>query len=299
MAERNIPWSKWTYVDRDTCGNPVYISEMGQSYDSRGDSSYYKMEQTSKSIVTDYDNTYSISPQQIELLRIPIFTTTANTYEYGKIMGVTDKTGFTTNIRYDTLGRIKKAWSDLQSESDPAAEYTYYTPAGGSRWKVYEKVKSGNGYMESYHIYDGLGRWIQTQTLDVDGGIIVTGTKYNQNGGKAYDYKPTKFMSAFGTYIDLEAQGVEKNQYFYDSLDRPIWVFGYDVDDWLQAWQTTGNYVDTQYYISDTSDSITASYTEVYDQNNPKSGGSYIDPNPYIAYQDSRGQLIKVKEPLK
>jgi RHS repeat-associated protein len=94
-----------------------------------------------------------------------------------------DANGKQTELAYDPLGRLVRAWGPGRSTTDtPDAEFEYVLRKDGPA-AVTTKTLLGNGtYATGYALFDGLLRPRQTQAQAPGGGRIVTDTFYDSHG---------------------------------------------------------------------------------------------------------------------
>ncbi|MGA8789009.1 MAG: RHS repeat-associated core domain-containing protein, partial [Paenarthrobacter sp.] len=115
-----------------------------------------------------------------------ISTTTLDSMR-GKPLTKTDANGKVTSYRYDPSGRVTGEWDPMRpaaTNTDPTVETSYSISKDNPSW-VKTRTKTGSGYVESFTVYDGLGRERQTQVDSPGGGTIATDTWYDSRGDKS------------------------------------------------------------------------------------------------------------------
>jgi YD repeat-containing protein len=139
---------------------------------------------------------------------------------------ITDINGWVSTTEYDRLGRTLSVTSP--GLNTPGVKYFYPPVLNGSvaapysvKMELWDEV--AGVYRPVWGIYDGMGRMLQTQTLDGERGeLLVTETELNAQGLASRQSLPYYYPSNNGgTRVTGTPQYTET---FYDSLGRPIQV---------------------------------------------------------------------------
>jgi RHS repeat-associated protein len=138
---------------------------------------------------------------------------------------VTDTNTKSTVVAYDALGRTSKVWlADRTSNLTPSVEFTYQIQASRAVAVGTTTLDDdGDRRATSWTLYDGLLRPRQTQDPGLEGGMILSDTKYDARGlvELAYaDYYSTSTTG--GRLFDPYEQSLVKTQtrHSYDGLGR-------------------------------------------------------------------------------
>jgi RHS repeat-associated protein len=116
-------------------------------------------------------------------------TTTAYDPRWGVATSSTDPNGEVTTSQYDGLGRLSRVWlTDHPYASNPnqpsiGYAYTLSTTAANA---VETSTLGAGTVVNSYDLYDGLGRQVQSQTAAEGTGATITDTAYNMAGETSY-----------------------------------------------------------------------------------------------------------------
>ncbi|GAA4706658.1 intein N-terminal splicing region/RHS repeat-associated core domain-containing protein [Promicromonospora umidemergens] len=140
---------------------------------------------------------------------------------------VTDTNTKSTVVAYDALGRTSKIWlADRTSNLTPSVEFTYQVQA--SRPVAVGTTTlddDGDRRATSWAVYDGLLRPRQTQDPGLEGGMILSDTKYDARGLVKLTYSGYYTTSATGGRLfDPYEQSLVETQtrHSYDGLGRAI-----------------------------------------------------------------------------
>ncbi|MGI5186856.1 RHS repeat-associated core domain-containing protein [Promicromonospora sp. CA-289599] len=138
---------------------------------------------------------------------------------------VTDTNTKSTVVAYDALGRTSKVWlADRTSNLTPSVEFTYQVQA--SRPVAVGTTTlddDGDRRATSWTLYDGLLRPRQTQDPGLEGGMILSDTKYDARGLVKLAYADYYTTSATGGRLfDPYKQSLVETQtrHSYDGLGR-------------------------------------------------------------------------------
>lgn len=206
---------------------------------------------------------------------------TTTTYDsiLGKPETITDINGVQTNIRYDTLGRVKKIWGPNESRNVPAVKADY-----GDEKPMWVKTeiltqKAGSKYIASYAFYNGLGQKIEEQTEWEDNNNNkrkISYTSFTSLGQSEYSILPIVDKGNLGAFVyDDRVKNPandKKTSSHYDNLGRVVKVKNPD-----------GTQVNTDYQ---------GLVTTMYDANDPQKTGH----NKKVTTADAFGQTVKIEE---
>lgn len=150
-------------------------------------------------------------------------STTVDTVR-GTALTEVDQNGNTTTYRYDAAGRVTGVWDPMRpvaTNANPTVATTYKIQQTAPSW-VQKTSISGNGMsLNSFEIYDGLGRLRQTQNLSPGGGTIATDTYYNSAGAKSKVNNNYYLSTAPGGTLMIPAVAVPSSTtYNYDGAGR-------------------------------------------------------------------------------
>ncbi len=188
---------------------------------------------------------------------------------FGAVMAVVDANGQKMFKHYDSLGRLLKTISPLDTFDLPTSEtiYTY----GTNFLKVISKSRVNAGAattIDSSTFVDGLGRVIQSKGTTATAGQYVVGEQKTYNSrGLVLSVFPSRFTSNdLNTMDPTPADTNPKVTNFYDALGRQI-----------KALNSDGTYSNVEY------DGLK---TTSYDPNGHKN----------VSYSDSFGRMITREE---
>ncbi|MFJ3781963.1 RHS repeat-associated core domain-containing protein [Streptomyces sp. NPDC090093] len=154
------------------------------------------------------------------------------TTEYDPVRSLTtatvDANGKRSEVEYDALGRLTKAWlanRPKASSPTPSLEYTYRMDEGKIAAVGAKKLANDGSQILSYILYDGWLRPRQSQSAGPDGGRLIDDTFYDERGLVERVFAPyyaTKAPEAtlFGVTArgDVDTQTVHQ----YDGLGRTV-----------------------------------------------------------------------------
>ncbi|MEU4384116.1 polymorphic toxin-type HINT domain-containing protein [Promicromonospora sp. NPDC023805] len=137
---------------------------------------------------------------------------------------VTDTNSKSTVVEYDALGRTSKVWlADRTSNLSPSVAFTYQVQASRPVAVGTTTLDDDGDPRTSWALYDGLLRPRQTQDPGLDGGKILSDTKYDARGLVKLTYADYYTTSATGGRLfDAYAKSVVETQTrnSYDGLGR-------------------------------------------------------------------------------
>ncbi|MFH0971237.1 MAG: DUF6443 domain-containing protein, partial [Candidatus Micrarchaeota archaeon] len=273
------------------CGNPIGVTMESYYkhpfYDLAPSEPFNKFLSLYKKTVESDFGPYGefIGPVSVTTYGPPDLTAEAAYYLPPLIQKVKNERGVETTYDYDDLGRLAQliAWPD--SSDYPTAIYEY--SSGSPGMAIHEKRKldpenaPNSRYIEAWHFYDGMGRWMQTQVKDGDE-MTITSSEYDVLGRVTLQYRPIKVPSeeSFGVYQPSPMDGNFRVptylSYEYDALNRVT-------------------------SITDSADSsvITKKYTYENGFGADLEKTSVEDPNNNIRdyYSDAKGGLVAVTLP--
>ncbi len=201
----------------------------------------------------DYDDVYSLYPKQVTNAK-----SQPTQYQYyginepdlgvgsgpiGSLKRVTDPNGAATLYTYDSLGRLHEVYrpndpyyGENNAQNDPTVRYGY-SDVGSPFWikplRIAENHKPLSGGPVVRHLYDGLGREIQTQgpvnvtvsdsPTPVD---IVVSRGYDARGlvisqTAPYTVPPYTYNQNVNPYTTTNLAAAPKTLTQYDALGRP------------------------------------------------------------------------------
>ena len=166
---------------------------------------------------------------------------------------ITDPNGRVTDVVYDQLGRLAKAWrvgwSRVDHPDTPSVEYSYmYSPTRSAYpYTETKTLNAGGGLTVTYDIYDALLRPRQTQRAAVGGGRVVTDTIYDRLGRADTAYaahvEPGTASGALWWEPEWSVPAVAKT--VFDNASRPtaqIFLASDGVTNLVEKWRTTTAY---------------------------------------------------------
>lgn len=103
----------------------------------------------------------------------------------GQQMSVVDENNKTTTMEYDALGRLTKGWAtdrpQASNANSPSVKFEYGVFTDKPSY-VKTTSLTPNGTMDTFALFDGLGRQIQSQAPVVGGGSVISDTEYDSAG---------------------------------------------------------------------------------------------------------------------
>ncbi|WP_233221495.1 RHS repeat-associated core domain-containing protein [Streptomyces carminius] len=150
----------------------------------------------------------------------------------GVTTAVVDANGKRTDLAYDALGRLTRAWEPGWSKADhenmPVAEFTYRVSRTEAAVVTTRTLRGDGSYATSYAFYDGLLRERETQSpaAGVKNGRVVTEQLYDTLGrvGKAYSPYHAKGAPSTTLVTGDESQVPAATENRFDGAGRPTAV---------------------------------------------------------------------------
>lgn len=154
-----------------------------------------------------------------------------------------------TTLNYDSLGRLSKVWKPTEATSGPASfEFIYTVDAAKAappviRTRKLQQTTPSTVYVDTWSIYDSLGRERQSQRLSPAAGkVIVTNNDYTDRGLTGSRSMPQPLPGTAGTLLKPTAPDKwdNENVVLYDELARPTWQMF--LTEGTHQWLTTNEY---------------------------------------------------------
>ncbi len=172
---------------------------------------------------------------------------------YGNQIRRTDPNGRSSYVCYDSLARVSRTYQPgvaggASCTASPSTRYAYQavmvaplqaSPAAEvPRWAVqtrelfaldadpYNPLPSGEAYLDSWQLFDGLGRVAQTNAPSPGGGRMVVRTRYDSRDNPVRVSQPFHNTAAAGpTWTVIADANVARDETTsYDALGRPLTV---------------------------------------------------------------------------
>jgi len=151
-----------------------------------------------------------------------------NDVRFGLPKQVTNTGNGVVNFRYDSYGRIVKAWTSLDTEALPTTCYQYYftTPVIVGR---FQREVSGlgeacgtSGMIGAASFFDGLGRTIERKTESSEPGYlsVVTDALAFNDEGRISEAKDPFFSTGQVLSYEQPAQANAGTTFQYDEVGR-------------------------------------------------------------------------------
>ncbi|MBB5874624.1 YD repeat-containing protein [Allocatelliglobosispora scoriae] len=144
----------------------------------------------------------------------------------GLPLTVTDANGKVTTGEYDALGRLTKVRHPGNASAFPDVQYTYQVqntlPSYIKTSTLIPSGASGDAQLDSYELFDGLVRPLQTQAPGANGSRVVTYNKYDARGAVT-ETGPQHHSAATasGTLVPLQTNSsIGYTKLTYDGLGR-------------------------------------------------------------------------------
>jgi RHS repeat-associated protein len=186
----------------------------------------------------------------------------------GSALQVFDANTKLTESTYDALGRVTAVWLPNRSKGGgQSANYTYAysVTSSGRSWTSTSTIRGDGVYNTTYTIYDSLLRTLQTQSLDPNGGRVLTDTRYDSRGLAYETYAEASDSSApSSTYARVEYGGApNQTDTVFDGAERAttstLYVGG------VKKWSTTTSYTgDSIATTAQAGGSATRTITDVF-----------------------------------
>lgn len=143
----------------------------------------------------------------------------------GNVLSSVDENGNTSTNRYDATGRVTGVWDPMRpvaTNANPSVATTYKIQQTAPSWVQTTSVSGNTMTVNSFQIYDGLGRPRQTQNMSPGGGTIATDTFYNSAGANSrVNNKYYMSPSPSGTLMTPTVAVPSSTTYDYDGAGRP------------------------------------------------------------------------------
>lgn len=222
-------------------------------YDSRG----VKVRQAdakNSASTTSYKEHYPGGPISQVVVTNPLGHTQTSLVDLfrGSTLAVIDANGRRTDIQYDALGRVAKAWEPgrVKATQVPTAEFTYTLDAT-KPMSVVTTLRDPDGYARtSTMIYDGLMRKRQAQGFSAQGGRVVQDWFYDSRNQVIKQYHPYVATGAPSATLFLAAGDnviPSMSRMTYDAMGRVLTerFQGYNVDKWQTSYIHQGDTLTT------------------------------------------------------
>ncbi|GGN65066.1 hypothetical protein GCM10010112_25970 [Actinoplanes lobatus] len=176
---------------------------------------------------TAYTDVDGFNVQVKETNALTQSTTTEYSPAYGQKLAVTDANLKRTDLEYDGLGRLTKAWLPTRPKSagnTPELKYTYTVRTDKPVTTKTETIRNDGTYKVSYQLFDGFLRDRQTQSEGPSGGWMLTDTLYTSTGQKAQTNNTYFATGTPGDKVIIVPEGSVNGQikYLYDGVNREI-----------------------------------------------------------------------------
>lgn len=191
-----------------------------------------------------------VIPTRVEVTN-PLGHKTVTDYlqQYGVPIKVTDPNGKVTQYGYDGLGRLETVWlpDAPPAVAEPSFRYGYDMPNRAVRTRqLISDARTGPDvrFIDTWTIYDGLGRERQTQSQSPTSGKMIVGeTTYDERGMVRSETVPQAVTGTPGTLLPVGTWD-NRTQHGYDHLGRQI------TENWYRS--TTLAHATTTEYTADT-----------------------------------------------
>ncbi|MEJ3748088.1 RHS repeat-associated core domain-containing protein [Actinomycetes bacterium KLBMP 9797] len=161
----------------------------------------------------------------------------------GSSLLVVDPAGRRTEMAYDPLGRLVKAWGPGRPRNGgPEVEFEYLVRNDGPSAVTTKTLLGNGGYRADHSLYDGFLRHRQSQGPAPGGGRIVADTIYDSHGRVAKTNAAYHNLDAPGTTLLAvnDAAVPAQTQFVYDGAGREV-AEVFKVEG-VEKWRTTTTY---------------------------------------------------------
>ncbi|MBZ9594685.1 hypothetical protein K7B06_06150 [Streptomyces erythrochromogenes] len=248
----------------DAAGQPVYRLNITSTYDVHGRlaTSTNKLRKDATHpdgavTKTEYKALPNALPYEVTHTN-PLGWKTTTTLDTGRAlpMKTTDENGHVAERGYDSLGRVVTIWQpgqDRTADDPPVRKFSYSMNGANAPTTVLSQtLMNDNSYINSYTIYDGLGRVRQTQAHTPSGayGRMITDALFDSHGRQVKTSAPYyNDQAAPGGALFLPNGGVNPDSKIpaqtvavFDGLGRPTAsVFqSYGIEQWRSKTEYPG-----------------------------------------------------------
>ncbi|MEW2588762.1 hypothetical protein AB0923_36625, partial [Streptomyces virginiae] len=303
----------------DAAGQPVYRLNITSTFDVYGrlSTSTNKLRKDATHpdgavTKTEYRALPNALPYEVTHTN-PLGWKTTTTLDTGRAlpMKTTDENGHVAERGYDSLGRVVTIWQPGQDRTvdPPVRKFSYSMNGANAPTTVLSQtLMNDNSYINSYTIYDGLGRVRQTQAHTPSGayGRMITDALFDSHGRQVKTSAPYyNDQAAPGGALFLPNGGVNPDSKIpaqtvsvFDGLGRPTAsVFqSYGIEQWRSRTEYPGadevrSIPPTGGYATATITNGTTSLLRQYKSNTP--AGAY-DETLYEV--NTQGQELRRKD---
>jgi RHS repeat-associated protein len=285
-------------------GNPRYQQDSRAGFDGNG-------RQTASWDAMDRGKTIAYEPAAGPLTRTTTrndkgWTSTVDSDPAWGLPTVTvDENGKRTVTEYDGLGRLANVWQPgrVKGADSPTLKYAYgmHNTGAPNSVKMSKINPAGTGYLESYLLYDGLGRLRQSQAPAIGGGRMITETKYDGRGLAVLTRPPFYDADTPGTTLRVpnDTEVPAQTLHLFDGAERLVAdIFQAQA---TEKWRTTTSYAGDRVDITEPAGgTATSTYldaqgltTEIRQYNGNTPTGGYVSTR--YTYTAS-GQLATVTD---
>ncbi len=146
----------------------------------------------------------------------------------GQATSVVDPNGATTTIQLDGLGRTSKVWLPLQPKASnpdvPSLQFSY-TLSQTAPNAIKTSMLVAGSVVNSFDLFDGLGRSVQRQTAASGGGTVVRTKNYDEQGRQYFvdnDYWTTSIEPGVTFFTPTSENNVPSQVVTtFDAIGRP------------------------------------------------------------------------------
>ncbi|MFE9468170.1 polymorphic toxin-type HINT domain-containing protein [Streptomyces virginiae] len=248
----------------DAVGQPVYRLNITSTYDVYGrlTTSTNKLRKDSAHpddavTKTEYKSLPNALPYEVTHTN-PLGWKTTTTLDTGRAlpMKTTDENGHVAERGYDSLGRVTAVWQPGQDRTTdpPVRKFSYAMNGTKAPTTVLSQTLMANKqtYINSYTIYDGLGRVRQTQAHTPSGatGRMITDALFDSHGRQVKtsapyyndEKEPSGALFLPNGGVNPDSQIPAQNVSVFDGLGRPTAsVFqSYGVEQWRSRTEYPG-----------------------------------------------------------
>ncbi|MBB4959612.1 RHS repeat-associated core domain-containing protein [Micromonospora polyrhachis] len=225
---------------------PVYVETERMAYDAHG-RVVEKYDGVGNKTTTTYQPATGAQPT-VTTVTNPLGHVVTTTFDrlLGLPVKTTDANNQVTEMTYDPLGRMSRAWAPgrIRASQSPTTEFVYtIRTSGPSVVETKALLADGSGYQSSFTLYDGLLRERQTQSPSPSGGRIVTDHRYDHYGRVDRVNAPywNNQGGPGGTLVNVADSAVPaQTRYLYDGANREVAEILLATG--VEKWRTTTSY---------------------------------------------------------